>query len=654
MQRPTPNAKHPRRGFFPSTCGGDSETKRQRYLLLLAFLTLTGALHGVRAESSPLPSPRPRVQVSVFNLGEVGGTTSEEAVIESLASWATATPAASARWCDVPPGCPPGGWISVVVCGFKQPVEEGQRTADVFAFLFDPGDGAVNAVAHLHYGMLYNGNAASWYWGVPIKRLCDDLEYARLQSLGKNPREMLRLQIVENDDRDADTPAALMSSGGSTLPHIDSRKGMPQIAAMAVMAAAKAGWRPRPVNEKPQLSLSVLLEYQSASLRLIDPVRTHRRWTMRNVPTADLAAQLIRDFFMAASDGFVVAVARIGKGAVLSGQGGSLCVQQGKSARLLNGVTGAETWSQGEGARPARVYTARPAGDAPPRVYQVTPELAVLDMETGEPSVLAPLAAGNAWGFDVDTEIAAVAHESSLSLFRAGEQAWTQDEAVPITCGPRLSGSLVLAGTRGGDVMARARSDGKERWRRHTAPGLRGGMALTGDKVAVWSDETETVYALDIQSGELSWQFQMGDALVAPIQAVGNRFLVAGKDNRVCLLRDTDGKVAAEAMWNDWLIDCRSLDVGGKPVIICLDIAKPLTILDAGTLAVTRTLRMPETMQPGILYLPGAPVSWCAADNADGANILENNPEYRVLDTRPAIVVVDQQGFVYMIATDKD
>ena len=129
--------------------------RERRYLLLLS-LAIAGVAAPVRGGEPAAAAARPRVQVSVFNLGEVGATTSSQAVIDSLAGWADAAPAEALRWHDVPPRCLPGGWVSVVICGFKRPVDDAERKADVFAFLFDPADGAVTAAAHVHYGMTFN------------------------------------------------------------------------------------------------------------------------------------------------------------------------------------------------------------------------------------------------------------------------------------------------------------------------------------------------------------------------------------------------------------------------------------------------------------------------------------------------------------------
>jgi len=617
--------------------------------MLLVGLFAGGSILSAFGED---PRPRLKASVSVFNLGEAGGKTTPKAAMESLADWADATPAVSSRWDQVPRGAPEGGWISIVVCGFNQEGEFEQQAADVFAFLFDPQDGAVNAVAHLHYGMRFNWNAQAWYWAVPIERLCSDLGYARKRNRGQGKPELLRLQVAELHESGAETPALMKSDTGTESPRLDATKALPQITAMAAAAAAKAGWRPRLVDERPALSLGVKLKRQAASFRLTDHTRTDCRWADSVVPTADFAAQLIRSFYVIRANDSVFAVARVGAQAVLSGQGGSLCVTRKTGADLLNGLTGAEVWRRGIDARPAQAYTSRPAGDAPPLVYQYAPELALLDLRTGEPRALAPIGADQTWGFDVGAETTVVAHKSSLSLFLAGEKAWTQDEETRVTCGPRIAGRLVLAGSRGGRVVARSVADGTERWRQQVAPGLRGPVAVTQGMAAVWSDETETTYALDIESGRLSWQLRVGDALAAPVQTVGDCFLAAGKDNRIRLLAAKDGKVAAEATWTDWLVDCRSVDIGGRSVIVCLDITRTLTILDPGTLAVTRRLRMPEALRPGILYLPQAPASWRAADDAQMALVegLGEAPNNAVLDTRPGIVVVDQQGFAYMIA----
>ena len=620
--------------------------------LCLAFQLVGGDISTVFPESTPLP--RPQVHVSVFNQGEAGGKTTPEAAIESLADWAEAKPGRSSRWDKVPRGCPEGGWISIVVCGFNQEADFEQQAADAFAFLFDPEDGAVNAVAHLHYGMRFNWNAQAWYWAVPIERLCSDLGYAWRRKRGQAKRELLRLQVTELHEGEAETPDLMKSDTGSESPSLDATKALPQISAMAAAAAAEAGWRPRLVDEKPDLSLGVKLRRLGASFRISDPTLTDWRWADANVPTADFAAQLVRSFFGVHTGGTVLAIARVGAQAVLSGQEGSLCVQQATGATLLSGLTGAEVWRHGKDARPPCAYTSRPAGGAAPRVYQYAPQLAAIDPATGAPEVLAPIAADRASGFDVVGDNVAVAHASSLSLFSDGRKSWTQDEEKPVACGPRLIGKLVLAGTRGGNLFARSAADGTELWRKQVAPGLRGPIAVARGKVAVWSDETETVYSFDCNTGEVGWQFRVGDALAAPIQVADDCFLVAGKDNRIRLLRSTDGKKTAEATWSDWLIDCQVLDLGDRSLIVCVDITRTLTILDPGTLDIKRRLRVPGAMRPGILYLPRAPVSWCAADETHVALVegLGEAPSNAKLETRPAIAVVDQEGFAYMIAIE--
>lgn len=624
-----------------------------RWCVSLAWIAVLGLMPAGRlwaADAVPPRAERPRLGVSVFHLGEHGGAADINEVIEALSEWADAAPLTSPNWHTVPTDAPPDGWVSLVITGFKRPVSEQEQTADGFAFLFDPADNAVKAVAHLPYAMSYNWNARSWYWSVPVEKLCDLLQRAYVNAPEPLKMEPLRLKAFEVIAEGGEQPLLPGMTVRSDEPRLNARMAMPQISAMATAAAAMAGRRPRLVqDDDPDIALGVSMAYHAVSVYLRDTVGD-RSWTTHDVPIETLAGRLARDFIAATSEGAIYAVAKVDGETVLGGASGNLCVTKGSGIALLNGWTGAEIWSQGMDARPPHIYASREVPGSAPEVYRIAPGLGRIDVRTGEVIELAPVAPDHAWGFDLAADRIAVALSSALSVFREGEMEWTIEETATIDCGPRFVGTAVVAGTSDGSLAAWSMADGQEIWRRSVGVNLRGPIVSLEERAVVWCEETETLIAVDPRTGDTAWRLPVGDRLVATIQVVGGRLLVAAKDNWIRLLDGSNGDVVASLRWRDWLVDCRAIEIEGQTVIITLDIADSLTILDPETLAVRRIQPLSARPMPGIVYLPEAPASWRDADRRELAliELLEQTANASPQNTRSGVLVTDRQGYVYL------
>jgi outer membrane protein assembly factor BamB len=136
----------------------------------------------------------------------------------------------------------------------------------------------------------------------------------------------------------------------------------------------------------------------------------------------------------------------------------------------------------------------------------------------------------------------------------------------PSETSPLVANGLVYVGDWRGDVWALAEKTGAVRWRFHAGGPVKGGLALSDDRVFFGAYDSQ-LYALDAHTGKLLWRAQSQDRLggrgrfySTPAVAYG-RVYIGNTDGKVYSFGATSGKLrwshstggyvyASPAVWN--------------------------------------------------------------------------------------------------------
>ena len=149
--------------------------------------------------------------------------------------------------------------------------------------------------------------------------------------------------------------------------------------------------------------------------------------------------------------------------------------------------------------------------------------------------------------------------------------------------------------------------------------------------------------AFNPADGAILWKQAVGDVLLKDPIRVGDRLLVAGKNNRLLLLDPAKGSILADVQWPTWLIDVIVTE-GARPLIACSDIHGTLSLLDGATLKPLHALRLPARPSGPLLFAPRFPIHWgVSSSNENELGSLQESA------MKPVILAGDEDGFCTIV-----
>jgi hypothetical protein len=237
-----------------------------------------------------------------------------------------------------------------------------------------------------------------------------------------------------------------------------------------------------------------------------------------------------------------------------------------------------------------------------------------------------------------------IAAGHTLAACRDGATLWRREFPDLITAGPAVGADRAIAGAEDGSLTAVALSSGEVLWHKPIGPSLRGPIAASDDRVYAWTAQDEALVAVHTADGSVAWRCPVGDVLLQEPLVIAGRLLVVGKNSRILLLDTATGRPVAQTTWPTWLLDAASVDSEGRPLVVCADLSRRLTFLDAGTLKPVREVRLPARISGRLLPVSSFPGKWAAAAEAD--------PELGGLysgESGPALLAADEEGFCHIL-----
>ena len=111
---------------------------------------------------------------------------------------------------------------------------------------------------------------------------------------------------------------------------------------------------------------------------------------------------------------------------------------------------------------------------------------------------------------------------------RTGWLRWAFKADKPVLSSPAFFEGSVFFGSEDGMVYSLGVLDGKKQWEFRTKASIVAGPQVSGNSVLIPSGNT--VYALDVSSGDLNWREGLSSGINTPVTVVGNAAFV-GLDN---------------------------------------------------------------------------------------------------------------------------
>lgn len=563
-------------------------------------------------------------------------------------------------WNELPKGVDRSKWMSVVTTGFNE-------QADAYAFMFNGPEGAMSMAAHLAFRETPIEGGKVWLW--PFAGMYGTI-HVQVDALAKPvERELLALKVIPWEGTDAVVVTKTTSSASkkSTLDEartLDPELVFAPVSAMVHAAAFEAGWAPTPGKAKWSGTCEIRVEDSSCSFRLkLKGPEGDETFVKEHVPWETYHEHLVRIFRYVHSKIGVSDLTQLTRGNVEL-----LAVEEGRLACLLNKElavfdlkTGYKVWTTDPPVKaPSYIaidqYTARLTDKGQWQLLQYGLKLSELDWATGTPTVLAPIVA------DSPAHVAAGGSKEwagiskgTLQFSQAGKLAWEHKQLNPLTAGPTVDGDVVLAGDATGQLVARAKTDGKTRWQQKLPERLYGAIIADQDQLLVFSNEAEALLALDAKTGKTRWTCPTGDVLrQAPI-VLGQKLLVVTKGNRVLLVDRTKGTIAQQTQWPTWLVSVAVAAENSPPLLGCTDLAGEVTLLSLDTLKPVRTISANVELTGPMLFVADMPLRWPvvkpkqkASETEDDENLLTEINEGPVRKG-PAWLVTDTTGFLYIL-----
>lgn len=615
--------------------------------VLLAMLVAAGA---PRAAQCQKPAP-PEFLLSSTDLG---ATDHPKATAEQLAAqlqeegWCKATAAKSgSRWNQPPAGADMSRWVSVVTAGFHQ-------QSEAYAYMFDPASGAITRAAHVSHHKFMSMGAL--VWAPPFAKLFNGLQVAWQERPRNASRRLLGITIKELAAGPAEPTAdnnKLAVDEALTLP---PERVLPPLEAIIFAAAYDAGWAPTARTADNTALVEVRVRDQACWLRITFTIDGKRQVVLKErVPWQEYHEQLRRMFELPLLGDQVTDFARLDTGPlpILAAHDGKLFAIVDDELAALDLATGTEAWrvrilqSKTSAIKKVERYAIRTAADGSPRIFRFTKSLAEFNLADGKEQVLTPIPAPAAWSFDVAGDRAAITAAAELAVFQRGQKVWTKSEAHPVSCGPALLEDRVVAGNQQGELFARALSDGRELWRTPLAGGLFGRVVHAAGLLLAYSQEGDSLTAVDPASGTVRWKLAAGDALLQAPALVEGRLLVVTKGNRVLLVEPQDGVVAREITWPTWLVNVVPI-AGQRKLLAVSDIDGQVAFLSSDTLAKVSSVKLPVKFATGMAAVPQMRTRWAGSREKKQDEILTAIDD-AAAESRPLVLAGDLDGFLYLI-----
>lgn len=564
-------------------------------------------------------------------------------------------------WNELPRGADRSQWVSVVTTGFNE-------QADAYAFMFNGPDGAMSMAAHLPFRQTrLEGGALAWIW--PFAGMYGTIRVHHDALAKPVERELLALQVIPWEGADAEVVTKTSSSTSKKSNLDEARTLDPElvfapVSVMVQAAAFEAGWAPTPGNAAWSGTCEIRVEDSSCSFRLkLSGPDGDETFVKEHVPWETYHDHLVRIFRFVHSKLGVSDITQLTRG-----QAELLAVEEGRLACLLNKElavfdlkSGHKVWTTDPPVKaPSYIatdqYTARQTNTGQWQLLQYGRQLSELDWATGAATVLAPIVADSPGHIaaGVSKEWAAMA-VGTLHFAQQGKLAWEHKQLNPFTAGPLVDGEVVLAGDATGELVARAKADGTVRWQQKLPGRLYGAIVADQDQLLVFSNETESLFALDAATGKPRWECPTGDVLRQAPLILGQKLFVATKGNRLLLIDRVKGTVLEQAQWPTWLVSVAVAADNSPPLLGCTDLAGEVTLLSLDALEPVRKISTTTELTGPILFVADMPLRWPvvkpkqkAAEAEDDENLLTEIKEGPVRKG-PAWLVTDTTGFLYIL-----
>lgn len=621
----------------------------------ITLLRLTGLLLAVAtavAPASAADAAKPAFLVSTTAMGTAGGTLSAAEWARSLAAgnWCTAEVAGKAvRWNVPPAGAPPAAWVSVVLAGYG-------TQAHAFAFMFNGPDGTPRLLAHVPYTQSWQPGG-SFVWIPPSARLAAAFReaYQRPPVADAPPRVALKEMTWERAAGDEPTGGRGADGGPSeAAATVSAADGLPALGVMLAAAACENGWTPCWTEADTRLGLEVRFGFKKSAMRLTRQTGTARNSERKDdIPEAQYYAFLYRLVYGLHEEGRAGTFAWLGAGPVdvLAATPKHLCATVDGVLMAYDPLTGKRLWPAIAEKPPARkpppeLYTTRPAAGSATgavQVYRYSGGLLAIDAATGAAKALAPVAPAAPWAFAVGADQTTVlAQGAAIHAYRNNTPLWKADAAADVVVGPLLLGTRVYAGTAAGEILCLALETGAPQWQKQVSPAWHGPLAGGGDRIMGMTTDDNELVAITAADGTALWRLPVGDVLLGAPLPLGDRTLVAGKNNRLLVFNPADGRTAQETRWPTWLLDVIALPGNDPPRLLCSDLGRRLSVVDGATLKPLRALRLPAPLSGGLVFAPAFPAAWAVAAEEDG---LESGADA----LQPTVLLGDVEGFCYLV-----
>lgn len=414
--------------------------------------------------------------------------------------------------------------------------------------------------------------------------------------------------------------------------------------ALAFAAAFENGWRPTQASAESSLHLEVtrnILTY-TVKARFADS-GSETRLTKSGIKRESVypyLRHLLTRLRAGAATAYDFAQLDMKPVDLVSMDARRVLVQQEGRLQAHDAFTGAKAWE----LRPSPTSKVLPAyapygtdgGEV--RVMRLRPSLASVLVETGAETAF-PRGAGGAdhdWAFDGNAEgIVVSASERTLTCTSGEVVLWKVTGDLAWTCGPRIHGAMVIAGQRGGAILALSIEDGHTLWRTETKERLRGPL-LFQDGLLIASSVEGSLLAYATADGARRWQADLGDGVFGAAWCDGQYLYAASRNRTLSKIALADGHVEKTHAWPVWLTGVRPIP--GTRLIACALRDGTVEMLDDAALDTRRRLSLNTRLMEGILASPDFSGEWGTSN--------EFAPR------GPCALVTDKEGFVFVIPAD--
>jgi hypothetical protein len=631
------------------------------------FILLALALAFVFNSESLAQAEKPKLSVSSFELDTLSlKPPSSKEIATGLnplgeEPWCAAAPVeTNGAWNEVPREAKPSQWVSVVTTGFNE-------QADAYAFMFDGPEGAMSMAAHLPFRQTrLEGGTLAWIW--PFSGMYGTIRVHHDALAKPVEREPLALKIVPWEGAET---AAVKKTNRSTRKvssldearTLDPEQVFTPVSVMVQAAAFEAGWAPTQGKANWSGTCEIRVEDSSCSFRLkLTGPAGEETFIKEYVPWETYHDHLVRIFRYVHHKIGVSDITQLARG-----QAELLAIEEGRLACLLDKEltvfdlkSGQKLWTtappiKAPNYRPIDRYTALLSDQGQWQLLQYGRQLSELDWATGNITVLAPIAA------DSPAHVAAGKSQEwagmalgTLQFAQQNEIAWEHEQLNRLTAGPLVEGKAVLVGDATGLLVARAKADGKLRWQQKLPARLYGSIVADRDQLLVFSNETESLLALDTTTGKQRWECPTGDVLLQAPIVLGQQLLVVTKGNRLLLVDRTKGTILQQSQWPTWIVSVAVATEQSPPLLGVSDLAGEVTLLLLDSLKPVRKIPIEVELAGPLLFAADMPLHWpVVKPNKKVSEEVEENLLTEIkqgpVRTGPAWLVTDTTGFLYIL-----